>query len=270
MKKFLTIFLIIISALIKFTLAGQSSDPGIHEHLGAKIPLNVAFKDENGKSVKLSKIFTKSTVIAFVYYRCPGLCDPLMTEIADVINKVNLEPGIDYNVVSIGFDDRENHVDAKVKKETFTSLIDVNFPDSAWRFLTGDSITIKKVTDAAGFDFKRVSNGFVHTSVLIFVSKDGKICRYLYPDLTRKKKFGILPFDFEMANMETAQGKEVSVVGKIIQFCFSYDPGGKTYTINLLKIFGAGIIFAAAVFVVFVLVKPQKGKRKNKVEINVK
>ncbi len=262
MKKFLSFLLIITYGIINFTLAGQSLEPKIHEHLGAKIPLNVTFKDENGKDIKLSRIFTKSTVVAFVYYRCPGLCDPLMTEISDVVNKINLEPGVDYNIVSISFDDRETSTEAREKKATFTSMINISFPDSAWRFLTGDSSAIKKVTDAAGFDFKRVSNGFIHTSVLIFASKDGKICRYLYPDLTRKKKFGILPFDFEMANMETAQGKEVSVVGKLIQFCFSYDPSGRTYTINLLKIFGAGVLFLTSIFVVFVLIKPKKVKSK--------
>jgi protein SCO1/2 len=263
MKKIISIILFVLAASsINLCLGGQSPEPKVQEHLGAKIPLNLTFKDENGKSIKLSNIFTRSTVVAFVYYRCPGLCDPLMTEIANVINKVNLEPGIDYDVVSISMDDRETTLEAKKKKEIFTSMITRYFPDSAWRFLTGDSVTIKKATDAAGFYFKRVDNGFIHTSVLIFVSKDGKICRYLYPALTSKKKFGILPFDFEMANMETAQGKEVPVVGKLIQFCFSYDPQGKTYTIDLLKIFGAGVLFFTAIFVVFVLVKPKKEKSK--------
>ena len=265
MKKFINIVLIILAySTVNLTLGGQSREPGVHEHLGAKIPLDLAFKDANGKDIKLSQIFTKSTVLAFVYYKCPGLCDPLMTEVSNVINKVDLEPGVDYDVVSISFDNRETPQDAKKKKQVFTSLITRYFPDSAWRFLTGDSAAIEKATDAAGFDFKREGSGFIHTSVLIFVSKDGKICRYLYPDLTAKKKFGILPFDFEMANLETAQGKEMPVIGKMLQFCFKYDPEGKTYTINILKISGAGILFLTAVFVVFVLVKPKKEKSKKR------
>ena len=265
MKKIINIVLILLTfCTASLTFGGQSEEPGIHENLGAKIPLYLTFKDADGKDIQLSRIFTKSTVVAFVYYNCPGLCDPLMTEVANVINKVNLEPGVDYDVVSISMDDRENSLDARKKKEVFTSLITRYFPDTAWRFLTGDSVTIKKVTDAAGFDFKREGSGFIHTSVLIFVSKDGKICRYLYPDLTAKKKFGILPFDFEMANLETAEGKEIPVVGKMLQFCFKYDPEGKTYTINLLKISGAGVLLLTAVFVVFVLVKPKKAKSKKR------
>ncbi len=152
MKKFINIILcLLVPGLISLTFAGQSAEPKVHEHLGAKIPLNLTFKDENGKDIKLSSIFTKSTVLAFVYYRCPGLCDPLMTEISNVINKVDLEPGVDYDVVSISMDDRENSLEAKKKKEIFTSLITRYFPDTAWKFLTGDSVTIKKATDAAGF-----------------------------------------------------------------------------------------------------------------------
>ena len=265
MKKIINIVLILLTfCTASLTFGGQSEEPGIHENLGAKIPLYLTFKDADGKDIQLSRIFTKSTVVAFVYYNCPGLCDPLMTEVANVINKVNLEPGVDYDVVSISMDDRENSLDARKKKEVFTSLITRYFPDTAWRFLTGDSVTIKEATDAAGFDFKREGTGFIHTSVLIFVSKDGKICRYLYPDLTEKKKFGILPFDFEMANLETAQGKEVPVIGKMLQFCFKYDPEGKTYTINLLKISGAGVLLLTAVFVVFVLIKPKREKSKKR------
>ena len=54
------------------------------------------------------------------------------------------------------------------------------------------------------------------------------------------------------------------VIGKMLQFCFKYDPEGKTYTINILKISGAGILFLTAVFVVFVLVKPKKEKSKKR------
>jgi protein SCO1/2 len=266
-KKIINTLFILFFIWITAGYAGQNVEPGIQEHLGAKIPLNLTFKDANGKDIKLSRIFTRSTVVAFVYYRCPGLCDPLMTEIANVVNKVDMVPGKDYDIVSIGFDDRETPKDALEKKKTFTGLVNINLPDTAWRFLTGDSLTIAEATDAAGFNFKRVPNGFIHTSILLFVSKDGKICRYLYPDLNARKQFGILPFDFKMAVMEASQGNAIPMVGKIAQFCFSFDPLKKSYTPDLLKIFGAGIVIGAAVFFV-ILLKPKKGKGKQKVEAN--
>jgi len=58
----------------------------IEEHLGKKIPLNVNFKDANGNDVSLKNVFNKTTVLAFVYYRCPGICSPLMSEISNIVN----------------------------------------------------------------------------------------------------------------------------------------------------------------------------------------
>jgi protein SCO1/2 len=109
--------------------------------------------------------------------------------------------------------------------------------------------------------FKRTGRNFIHAGVLIFVSPEGEICRYLYPNYSQTRGFGILPFDFKMAVLETAQGKQVPVIGRVLQFCFSYDPQGKTYVFNILRIFGAGIILGVIAFVVFIKVKPKKDKR---------
>ncbi len=240
------------------------NETNLQEHLGAKLPLDLSFKDENGKTVYLRDVFKKSTALAFVYYHCPGICTPLMTEIAEVVNKVDLKAGQDYDIVTISMDDRETPKIAKDKKANFMRLVNPDFPDSAWKFLTGDSASIKKAADIAGFHFQRVGKDFIHTAVLIFVSKDGKICRYLYPSYTANVGFDILPFDFKMATIETSEGKLMPTVGKILQFCFSYDPQGKKYVVNILRIFGAGIIFLAVVFVLYLTVKPKKVQSKTR------
>ncbi len=262
MKRILNILFLLIF-LVSFNTGyavNQDTEPNINEQLGKKIPLDLTFTDEYGNKVALKDIFTNSTVLAFVYYKCPGICSPLMTEIANVVNKVDLQPGVDYNIITISMDERETPEIARDKKKDFIKIIDKNLPNSAWRFLTGDSVNIHKATEAAGFHFVRKGNQFLHTTAVIFVSKDGKICRYLYPSYSKKGEFSILPFDFKMANLETVKGKTIPTVGKILQFCFSYDPKGKTYVFDLLKVFGAGTIFLVLIFVVFVVVKPKKVK----------
>ncbi len=257
------VFLVLIAAL-PVPGASQNSEPGITEHLGSKIPLDLKFNDEHGNEITLKEIFNNSTVLAFVYYKCPGICTPLMTEIASVMNKVDLQPGKDYNVITISMDQFENPSDAASKKNDIMKLVKREVPSSSWRFLTGDSLNIAEATQAIGFRFQRKGKQFLHTESLIFVSKDGKICRYLYPSFTKKGAFSILPFDFKMANMETAEGKEIPTMAKIIQFCFSYDPKGKTYVFNLLKVFGAGVLLLAGVFVFYLTVKPKLAKRKTR------
>ena len=70
------------------------------EKLGNKIPLDVSFTDSEGKTVTLKDLIKKPTVIDLAYYKCTGICTPLMTEIANVINKVDLIAGKDYNIIT--------------------------------------------------------------------------------------------------------------------------------------------------------------------------
>lgn len=258
MKSFIRL-LCLISAVVSINTFASQNDADLKEQLGAKLPLNLSFTDENGNKVLLKDLVNKPTIIDFVYYECPGICSPLMTEVAHVVNVSDLKPGTDYQIISISFDDTETHEIAAKKKKTFLGLIDKkSFPDSAWRFLTGDSLNIDKITKTAGFIFQRTGRNFIHTGVLIFVSPKGEICRYLYPAYSQTRGFGILPLDFKMAVLEASRGEKTPMIGRVLQFCFSYDPQGKTYVLNILRIFGVGILLGVIAFIVFIKTKPKK------------
>ena len=253
--------IIIVFYLLLIVFPLYSSDKieiGIDEKLGAYFPDDVQFKDENGKDVKLGELITRPTVIAFVYYNCPAICNPLLFELSNVVNKTDLELGYDYNIICISFDEFETPEIAYSKKQTFYSSLDKNVTEESWIFLTGDSVNIKKAADAAGFYFKREGKEFRHASALIFADKDGKICRYLFPGYTNNHGFGILPFDFKMAVLETSKGNEIPTVARMLQFCFSYDTEGKSYVFNFTRIFGAGIIILAGIFLIVIKFKPKK------------
>ncbi|HKI77165.1 MAG TPA: SCO family protein [Ignavibacteriaceae bacterium] len=254
--KYLLFFFLMLNSL------GFADNPkekiNIEEHLGKQIPLDVSFKDAYGNDVSLKSIVNKTTILAFVYYKCPGICSPLMSEISNIVNKSDLVPGKDYDIVTISMDERENPKIAYEKRQNFLSLINKPFPKDAWKFLTGDSVSIHTVTEAAGFHFERVGTQFIHTTCVIFISPGGKISRYLYPDYNKKGEFGILPFDFKMAVLDASEGKVMPTVGRILAFCFSYDPSGKKYVFNLLKVFGAGTLLLVAVFAVYLKVKKPK------------
>lgn len=146
----------LIFIIVTVKLSASQNDADLQEHLGVKLPLNLYFADEDGNKVLLKDLVNKPTIIDFVYYECPGICSPLMTELAHVANNSDLKPGEDYRIISISFDETETPQIAAKKKKTFLSLIDKkSFPDSAWKFLTGDSLSIDKLSRAAGFMFKR-------------------------------------------------------------------------------------------------------------------
>jgi protein SCO1/2 len=245
---------------VSSVLAGDQIEVGIDEQLGSYIPLDVQFTDAQGDEVKLRELISESdaTILAFVYYQCPGICSPLLFEMADVINKSDLELGYDYNIIAISMDEYETPEIAAEKKRTFLSALDSNVPEDSWKFLTGDSTDIKTVSKAAGFYFKREGDQFRHSGAFIFIDKDGKICRYLLPGYSNKGGFSILPFDFKMAVLETNDGKVSPTIAKVLQFCFSYDPEGKSYVLNVTRIFGAGILLLVVLFLVFIVFKPKK------------
>ncbi len=137
-------------------------------------------------------------------------------------------------------------------------MIEKEFPENAWRFLTGDSMNIKQLADAAGFYYQREGKEFIHSGAFIFVTPEGKITRYLFPGYSDKGGFNILPFDFKMAVTETQEGKVSPTIARVLQFCFSYDPEGKTYVFNITRVIGAGMIVLAIGFVIFITVKPKK------------
>src|SRR5215813_587312 len=49
---------------------------GFQPPLNGQIPLDLHFREETGRAVHLREFFgQKPVVLAFVYYRCPMLCD---------------------------------------------------------------------------------------------------------------------------------------------------------------------------------------------------
>jgi len=259
-------FLILIAiSLFAFTTSSFSVDQkkleiGVVENLGSVIPLDIELVDENGNKFILKDNFDKPVVMNFVYYECPGICSPMLTELASVVGKSNLVAGIDYKVFTISMDATEDHNLAESKKQNYLKIMKNKIDPNGWRFLTGDSLSVRKLADAIGFYYKKEGDEFIHSAMLSFISSDGKICRYLYPDFTRREEFSILPFDFKMAVLEASEGTPTPTIARVIKFCFRYDPEGKTYVFNMLKIFGGGILLLTILLLVYLSVKPRKEK----------
>ena len=256
--KFLIINIILFLFFSTLSFSNNKVEIGVDEKLGNNIPLDVTFNDEEGNPVTLRELITGPTVLALVYYNCPGICNPLMFELANVMNKSDLEPGYDYNVIAISIDKFENPEKASIKKKEMLSGFDKEISPDSWRFLTGSEENIKAVTNSAGFYFKREGNELRHAGTLIFLDKNGKICRYLFPSYTENHGYGILPFDFKMAVIETSESKVTPTVARFLRFCFSYDTEGQKYALNFTRIFGAAILIFVGIFLLVIKLKPKK------------
>ena len=232
----------------------QANPPevGIDEKLGDTVPLDLVFKDSNGKEVKLGNLITKPTVLSLVYFHCPTVCKPMLGAKVDVLDRIDLVPGKDYNALTVSFNDRETPEDAKTIKDHFlASFKSRKFPGDAWHFLTGDAEAIRKLTDAVGFRFKRDGDGFIHPTGLIMLSPKGKITRY-FPGLSFQ------PFDTKLGIMEASEGRIGPTISKVLLYCFRYDPQGKRYVFDILKVTATITIIFGLIFVLWLVVGSRK------------
>ena len=218
------------------------------EHLGDVVPADITLRDENGDPVVLGELVDKPTILNFVYFDCPGICTPLLTEIADILGKSTLDPREKpFQIVSVSFNPADDPATARAKRKNYLDQLSRPLPPETWRFLTGDKESIERLTGAVGFHYKKAGNGeFVHPGGLIMLSPDRKIVRYLYGTQ-------FLPFDFEMGVYEAMQGNVRPTTARLLQFCFSYDPAGRTYAFNLAKVVAVVMLTSLAFFLVFLL-----------------
>ncbi len=229
---------------------------GVDEKLGEIIPPDIRLIDENGEEINLGDIIDKPTVISLVYFRCPGICSPLMEGIAEAIDRTDLVLGEEYQVLTISFDARETTDLAVNKKRNHLMMMRNREAEEHWRFFTSDSASIARLTDATGFRYRRTGNDFIHSATLIVVSPQRKISRYLNGTY-------FLPFEVKMAVLEASEGRVGPTINKILQFCYSYDPAGQTYALNITKIVGTIIIFFSVVLLLFLSIKPIARKLKS-------
>lgn len=237
------------------TAWAQPSEPppevGIAEKLGQNLPMDAEIYNESGNLVPLSSIITRPTIMTFVYYECPGICSPLLTELTRIVQKSDLELGKDYQIVTLSFDHRESPALAASKRQNYLSAIAKPVNPDGWHFYTGDSATIRRITDAAGFYFKRDGNDWVHPACLVVLSPTGKVTRYIY---------GIqyLPFDIKMAVIEASNGKTGPTIAKVLSFCYSYDPEAKSYALNVTRIGIVGTLVLVGLFAFFFIFRAGK------------
>lgn len=238
-------------------IKSPQTEIGIVEHLDEYIPDDLTFTGTDNQTYNLKKLIDKPTVLMLVYYRCPGICSPLMTSMAEIITKTDLVLGKDFQVITISFDQREGTDLAIKKRDNYLNLIKKEVDQEGWKFFTGDSANITKVTNAVGFRFKKAGNDFLHSATIIMVSPDGKITRYLQGTY-------FLPFEFKMAIVETSKGKSGPTIFKILQFCYSYDPVGQQYMLNITKMAGTLILGIGVIIFLILVFKPRKKTITNK------
>jgi protein SCO1/2 len=213
-------------------------DVGIDQLLNNQVPLDLEFRDESGRTVKLTEYFKdKPVVLSLVYYDCPRLCTQVLTGLLGAMKALPMTPGKEFVNLSVSFDPRETPQLAAAKKAEYLKRYDRPGAEAGWHFLTGDVAAIQALTKAVGFRYvwDPVTKQYAHAGGIMVLTPQGKISRYFY---------GIeyAPRDLRFGVIDASAGKVGSLADQVILYCYMYDPERGTYglvVMRLLRIFGS-------------------------------
>jgi len=228
----------------------KTIDVGINEHLNDTIPLDLKFYNEQGQLIKIGNYINKPTVLSFVYFDCPGLCNPLLDGINEVVGKVDMELGVHFDVITISFNPGDSYLKAVDKKKNFSTNINEGNAQF-WNYLVGNDTNVNAILNAVGYKVKKVGVDYLHPSAIVLLSPEGKITRYLYGTY-------FLPFDLKMAVTEASKGISRPTITRVLEYCFSYDPQGQKYKLQITKVSATIILFFALILLLVLVIKPKK------------
>ena len=237
----LALLILTISAVVCGALTNEADvkDIGVNEKLGDAIPLDLKFFDEDGNQIFLGDLLKdgKPLILSLAYFSCPKLCSLTLNGTLESINALSsLYLGRDLKLATLSFNPIEKPDIARKKAVKYRGkLKKEQSAEKKWLFLTGDEDNISKLTQAVGFKYKKDGEEFAHPTTLIFITPDGRISRYLY---------GVRfePKEMKLSLLEASDGKIGSseVLNKVLLFCYEFDPVGKRYALQALKIVKAG------------------------------
>jgi protein SCO1 len=228
------------------------SQIGFDQKLGAQVPLDLVFTNEQGQPVKLASYFHgQPVVLNLVYYRCPMLCGEVLNGILRAIRTLKFNVGQEYSILTISFDPREKPALAAKKGEHFRMQYGRPIPEGGWPFLTGDEASIRKLAETVGFRYvyDKSIDQYAHAAGLVILTPDGKASHYMY---------GVeySPRDMKFALIEASKNVIGSPVDQLLLYCYHYDPTSGRYGLAImrfLRISAVLMILGVAAFITIMI-----------------
>jgi len=215
---------------------------GIDQHLNEQVPLNLTFKDEQGKTVKLGDYFHngRPVILNLVYFQCPMLCTEVLNGLTSALRVIRFVLGKEFEVVTLSIDPRETPELAANKKQMYLKKLGNPEAGKGWHFLTGDQAQISELANAVGFHYRYDPKlgQFAHAAGIMLITPTGKVSQYYYGVEYSAK-------DMRLGIVEASQNKIGSLADQVLLYCYHYDPStgkyGATIT-NIIRLAGLATV----------------------------
>jgi len=233
---------------------------GIDRKPGAQIPLDLPFKDQDGRTVTLRQLgHGKPMLLAPVLHNCPNICGVTLSGLASAILAQSYRTGDDFSPVTFGIDPKEAVEDAA------RSIIDLRkrLPrmDAAGGIhaLVGTPENVAAVTQALGYRyaFDPEIGQYAHIAAVATLTPDGRLSRWLYGVAPQ-------PTDVRLALTEAGGGTIGNWTDQLLLLCYHYDPVTGRYGSVIwksLRIGGGLTVAAIAGFIGFSVWREERRRR---------
>jgi protein SCO1/2 len=226
----------------------------VEEHLGATLPLDLTFRDADGRSVRLRDVVTGGppVVLVLAWFRCPMLCGLVLDATARALHTLDANPTVPHaRAVTVSIDPSDRPPAAHAMQARLLAARGRPGDTADWPFLVGDEPAIRALADAVGFRYARdpASGNFAHPAVVVVLTPAGRVASYVYgTDVPSAILAGALA--------RAAGGRTTSPVDRILLRCFHYVPalrrwaglvGGVLRVGGLLTLLALGAMFALLV-----------------------
>lgn len=229
-----------------------SVDPKFDE----QVPLDLVFRDEQGKEVRLGELLDRKPVILnLIYFRCPMLCNMVSDGLNRALRAMDFTAGDQFTILSISFDPHEGPQLAAAAKQTALDRYGRDGAAKGWHFLTGDERSIRKLTDTVGFGFEydNERGQYAHAAGLFVLTPSGKVARF----------FGGIQFsarDLRLGLVEASANQIATTSDHVLLLCYQYDPATGKYgfvIMNVVRLAG-GLTVLAMMLGFFFMLRRQK------------
>lgn len=241
----------------------RGADPlqavGLDQRLGEQVPLDLAFRDEAGRSVTLSDYFGGAPVILVpAYHTCRNLCPLVLDGLIKSLRALSLRIGEHFTVITVSIDPRDTPASAASKKAMVVQRLARPGVADGWHFLTGEETSIQRLARSIGlrYGIDAKTDEYPHASGILVLTPRGGISRYFY---------GIeySPRDLRLALVEASDNRIGSLVDQVLLRCYRYDPTAGTYAVsimNVVRLAGVTTILALGAFVAVMIRRERRGQ----------